>query len=352
MTRPDHLPRRLTGFKPTGSLHLGSYLGAIRPTVDDQDGTDSVVLIADLHALTAAHTPDRLGRLTHELAAVLLACGLDPDRCTLYVQSHLAEHAELHYLLECTTSYGEAHRMIQFRERARAAGQDQVRLSLLTYPVLMAADVLLHGTEQVPVGDDQSQHVELARDVAVRFNHRYSPTFTVPAAVRPAVAARVMNLSDPRGKMGKSQADTAGVLGLLDPPDLLRRKVARAVTDTRGEVRYDPVAQPGVANLLDILAALVKDSPLALAPLFGGYGELKQAVADAVVATLRPIRQRYADLAGDPDGVAAVLRAGAARARPGAAATVRRARTALGLVTPGVGSGTGTPASGPVPRRT
>ncbi len=336
MTSPDTRPRRLTGFKPTGSLHLGNYLGAIRPSVDAQAYCDSTVLVVDLHALTMAHDPGRLNALTLEMATVLLAAGIDPDRGILYVQSHRGEHTELHYLLECATSYGEAHRMIQFRDRAN--GSDQVRLSLLTYPVLMAADVLLHDTDEVPVGDDQCQHVELARDVALRFNRRYGPTFTVPVAQRPEVAARVMNLSDPRAKMGKSQTDPAGVLGLLDPPDVLRRKVMRAVTDTRGEVCHDPTGQPGVANLLAILAALVRDDPAVLARLFTSYGQLKEAVADSVVATLRPVQQRYADLAADPGYVAAVLRAGADRAGATAQATVHRVRTALGLVSAGVGS--------------
>ncbi len=317
--------RRLTGLKPTGHLQLGNLLAAVRPLVGAQHKHDSVVMIVDLHALTVEHDPRRVRELTLEQAAVMLAAGLDPQRTTLYVQSHLPEHAQLHYLLECTTGYGEARRMIQFREKS--AGPDPVRLSLLTYPVLMAADILLHDTDEVPVGDDQSQHLELARDVAYRFNARYGQAFTVPKAVNPDFAARIMDLSDPAVKMGKSNQVTAGVIGVLDPPDMVRRKVMRAVTDNRAVVRHDRERQPGVTNLLDILAACTGDGSFQL----GTYGALKEAVADAVIAVLEPIQKRYAQLA--PAEVEEVLRAGAQQARPRAAATLRRASEAIGLVT-------------------
>jgi len=338
------MSRRLSGFKPTGHLHLGNLLGAIRPAVEHE----SVILVADLHALTVEHDPARVRKLTREVATVLLAAGVDPDRSLFYVQSHVPEHTELHYLLECATSYGEAHRMIQFKEKA--ATQRQVRLSLLTYPTLMAADILLHATEEVPVGADQSQHVELARDIAVRFNNRYGPTFTVPKAVNPELGARIRNLSDPGAKMGKTNDDDAGVLYLLDPPEVLRRKIMRAVTDTGREVRYDPAGQPGVANLLEILAGcaplrastrdqrrlrgaplIVNDDPATLAALLSTYGELKAAVADSVVATLRPIQARYADLRADLGTVDEILREGAQRARPQAQAVVGLVRDRLGL---------------------
>jgi tryptophanyl-tRNA synthetase len=220
--------------------------------------------------------------------------------------------------------------MIQFKDKA--AGQAQVRLSLLTYPVLMAADILLHDIDEVPVGADQAQHVELTRDVAERFNGRYGQTFVVPKAVHPGCAARLMDLSDPGVKMSKTSVTGAGVLFLLDPPEVLRRKVMRATTDAGREVCYDPVAQPGVANLLDILAGSVGDSPSTLAGLFASYADLKTAVADVVVATLRPIQQRYADLAADPAEVDRILRDGARRARERAGDTVRRTREALGLI--------------------
>jgi tryptophanyl-tRNA synthetase len=321
---------RLSGFKPTGHLQLGNLLGAVRPMVAAQFETPSVVLVPDLHALTVEHDPAQVRELTLEVATLLLAAGVDPERCLFYVQSHVPEHTELHYLLECATSYGEAHRMIQFKEKA--ATQRQVRLSLLTYPTLMAADILLHDTDEVPVGDDQTQHVELTRDIAVRFNARYGPTFVVPKAVRPGFAARVMDLSDPGAKMGKTNASDAGVLFLLDPPEVLRRKVMRAVTDGGREVRYDRVGQPGVANLLDMLAGCVDDSTATLAKLFSSYGELKEAVADCVVATIAPIQDRYADLRAQPGAVEEILRDGARRARDTARAKVRTVRDRLGLL--------------------
>jgi tryptophanyl-tRNA synthetase len=322
-------------------MHLGNHLGAIRPMVDAQHDVDSIVLIADLHALTREHDPTRIGARTRELAILLLAAGVDPARSLLYVQSHVPEHTELHYLLECATRYGEAHRMIQFKEQAGRGGQ--TRLSLLTYPVLMAGDILLHDADEVPVGDDQDQHVELARDVAVRINRRYGAGFVVPKAVHPTVAARIMDLADPGRKMDKSAASDAGVLYLLDPPDVVRRKVRRAVTDAGAGVRYAPVEQPGVANLLEILAGCVRADPAQLARGFDTYGGLKGAVADAVISTLRPIQQRYADIAADPGYVSAVLRDGAARARERGAVAVRRGREAFGLLEPGSATGLGSP---------
>jgi len=323
------LPRRLSGFKPTGSLQLGNYLGAIRPLVRTQEHTDTVVMVVDLHALTIAHEPAALRALTREVAMVLLAAGVDPRHSTLYVQSGVREHAELHYLLECTAGYGEAHRMIQFKEKS--AGQRHVRLSLLTYPVLMAGDILLHDTDEVPVGEDQSQHLELTRAVATRFNARYGPTFVVPRVVNPPVAARIRDLSDPTTKMGKSHGGP-GTVFLLDPPDVIRHKVLRAVTDARSEVCHDPAGQPGVSNLLEILAACAGRSPAALAGHFRGYGELKAAVVDALVDELGPLQAAYAELAADPAEVDRLLREGAGRARIRAAATLDRAREAIGLL--------------------
>jgi tryptophanyl-tRNA synthetase len=323
--------RRLTGFKPTGHLQLGNLIGAIRPMLRAQEdpGAESIVCLVDLHALTVEHRPHEVRAFTLEQAATLLAAGVDPERTTFYVQSHLAEHSELHYLLECTTGYGEAHRMIQFKEKA--ARQRHVRLSLLTYPVLMAADILLHDTDEVPVGDDQSQHLELARDVAVRFNTRYGETFTVPSVAKPEVGARSMDLTDPSRKMEKS-GDGSGVIYLLDPPDVVRRKVKRAVTDGETEVRYDPVAKPGVSNLLEILAACTGTTPDKAAPGLTSYGKLKAATAEAAIDTLVPLQRRYAAPAGDPGTVSELLVAGAARAGERAAATVARARRAIGLL--------------------
>ena len=320
--------RRISGFTPSGSMHLGNYLGAIRPMVADQAHSESVVFVSDLHALTLEHRPADVHAATLENATLLLAAGVDPIRTTFYVQSHLPETSELHYLLECATAYGEAQRMIQFREKG--AGQPHVRLSLLTYPVLMAADILQHDVHDVPVGSDQSQHVELTRDVAARFNARYGDTFVVPRAVNPPVAARIMNLSDPSVKMGKSSAAQGGVIRLLDPPDTIARKVRRAVTDTSGEFGYDPVARPGAANLLEILAACTGGDPATLG--FDGYAELKAAVIDALITTLAPIQVRYAEIAADPRTLRKVLASGAECARERPAAAVARARRAIGLL--------------------
>ncbi len=323
------IARRLSGFKPTGRLHLGNYFGAIRPMLDASSQTDSTVMIADLHALTVEHNPARLRSLTHELLATLLACGMDPQPTPIYVQSDVPEHAELHYLLECATGYGEAARMIQFREQV--AGPEPVRLSLLTYPVLMAADILLHDADEVPVGEDQSQHLELARDVANRFNTRYGHTFVVPRAVHPPVAARVMDLADPTGKMGKSSTVDSGMIYLLDRPDLVRRKVSRAVTDGGSEVSYDPYRKPGVSNLLEILAACERDQPDVTALRFASYTELKEALTAAVVDTLAPVQRRYAELMADRTYLDEVRRHGSERARDRAQQTVHRAKHAIGL---------------------
>jgi tryptophanyl-tRNA synthetase len=324
------MPRRLTGFTPSGSLHLGNYVGAMRPIVAEQASTDTVVFISDLHALTLEHEPAEVRRRTLEFATLLLAAGADPDACLFLIQSHVPEHAELHYLLECTTGYGEAQRMIQFKEKSRR--QQQARMSLLTYPILMAADILLYDTDEVPVGEDQRQHVELARDLACRFNTRYGHIFTVPQAVNPPVAARIRDLTAPGEKMSKSAFSTSGALRLLDEPDVLRRKVMRAVTDSGSEVVYDPDRKPGTSNLLAILASCTAEDPERLAPLFNRYGELKQAVADAVVTTLAPVRERFMELAADPEYVRAVLRAGAKRASEQAREKVRQAKAAIGLL--------------------
>jgi tryptophanyl-tRNA synthetase len=322
--------RRLSGFKPTGRLHLGNYLGAIRPMLDavtNSGEVESVIMVADLHALTVEHDPQRLRSLTTEMLATLLACGF--DETSIYVQSDVPEHAELHYLLECATGYGEAARMVQFRERA--AGTEPVRLSLLTYPVLMAADILLHDAAEVPVGEDQTQHLELARDVANRFNTRYGRTFTVPRAVYPPIGARVMDLADPTGKMGKSSLSDSGRIYLLDKPDLVRRKVGRAVTDGHGEVVYDRERRPAISNLVEILAACERDDPKTAAARFSSYVELKEALAEAIVDTLAPIQRRYAEFINDRGYLDTVRRRGAELVRDRASRTVTRAKQAIGL---------------------
>ncbi|MDT9689669.1 tryptophan--tRNA ligase [Streptomyces sp. P9(2023)] len=332
------MKRIFSGVKPTGHLTLGNYLGAVRRWVEvDQHRSDSLFSVVDLHALTVEHDPARVRRLSRQAATLLLAAGLDPKLCTLFVQSHVDEHARLSYLLECTATDGELRRMIQYKEkgaRALAAGEG-VRLSLLTYPVLMAADILAYGTDEVPVGEDQTQHVELTRDLAVRFNQRCGQVFTVPKATHPEVAARVMDLQDPLSKMGKSHENAAGIVYLLDDEDTVRRKVMRAVTDSGTDVAYDREGRPGVANLLNLLAAATGGSPEDLAGAYQSYGALKRDTADALVALLRPVRERHAELAADPGYVDQVLRDGAERARGMARPLVDRAYRAIGLLPAG-----------------
>ncbi|MFE3589237.1 tryptophan--tRNA ligase [Streptomyces niveus] len=332
------MTRIFSGIKPTGHLTLGNYLGAVRRWAEvDQYRADALFSIVDLHALTVEHDPARVRRLSRQAATLLLAAGLDPARCTVFVQSHVDAHTRLSYLLECTATDGELRRMIQYKEksvRAKAAGQS-VRASLLTYPALMAADILAYRTDEVPVGDDQTQHVELTRDLAERFNLRYGPTFTVPRAVNPPVAARVMDLQDPGSKMGKSYESGAGIVYLLDETDVVRKKVMRAVTDSGREVEYDPVEKPGVANLLEILAACGGGNPIELAGVYDSYGSLKQDTAEAVVELLRPVRARHAQLAADPGQVDQVLKEGAERARGMARPVVDAAYEAIGLLPAG-----------------
>ncbi|MEU9706607.1 tryptophan--tRNA ligase [Streptomyces sp. NPDC047981] len=329
------MKRIFSGIKPTGHLTLGNYLGAVRRWVEvDQHASEALFSVVDLHALTVDHDPARVRRLSRQAATLMLAAGLDPKLCTLFVQSHVDEHARLSYLLECTATDGELRRMIQYKEkgaRAVAAGQG-VRLSLLTYPVLMAADILAYGTDEVPVGEDQRQHVELTRDLAVRFNQRYGHVFTVPKATHPVVAARVMDLQDPGSKMGKSHENGAGIVYLLDDAETVRRKIMRAVTDSGRDVAYDREGRPGVANLLDVLAAATGGNPGALAGVYESYGSLKRDTADAVVELLRPVRDRHAELAADPGYVDQVLRDGAERARGMARPLVDRAYRAIGLL--------------------
>jgi tryptophanyl-tRNA synthetase len=329
------MTRVFSGVKPTGHLTLGNYLGAMRRwAAVDQHQADALFCVVDLHALTVEHDPARVRRLSRQAATLLLATGLDPQLCTVFVQSHVDEHARLSYLLECVATDGEMRRMIQYKEKAareRARG-GSVRLSLLTYPVLMTADILAYGTDEVPVGDDQAQHVELARDVAVRFNQRYGHTFVVPRATPPKVASRVMNLQEPLSKMGKSDDTGPGIVYLLDEPDVVRKKVMRAVTDSGRDVVYDRAARPGLANLLEILAACTGGNPEALSGVYESYGALKKGTAEAVVEVLRPVQVKHKELCADPGYVEGVLRDGAQKARAMARPTVDAAYRAIGLL--------------------
>jgi len=313
-------------------MHLGNYLGAVRNWVADQRAYDAFYCIVDLHALTLDIAPDELRARTLEGAAGLMAAGLDPEVCTLFLQSQVAEHTRLTWLLECTAMMGELSRMTQFKDKSE--GRDSVRVGLFTYPVLQAADILLYDAARVPVGNDQRQHLELVRELANRFNHRYGEVFVVPEAAIPAVGARVMDLQHPERKMSKSVDSPLGTIGVFDPPADIERKVRRAVTDTDGEVRYDPAAKPGLSNLLELLAAATGREPAEAAKGYQRYGDLKRDTADALVEMLRPLQARYTELMADPAGVTSALHAGAAKAHAVAAATYERAAGAVGLLSP------------------
>ncbi len=334
------MARVFSGIQPSGDVHLGNYLGAIRRWVEAQPpaGSDAarrqeaVHCVVDLHAMTVPYEPAELTRRTRSLAMLLMAAGLEPDRSLLFVQSHVRAHAELTWALNCVTQFGELSRMVQFKEKSR--GQESVSAGLFDYPVLMAADILLYETEEVPVGDDQRQHVELARDIATRFNHRFGETFVVPKATYPEVAARVMDLQEPTRKMSKSDLSPQGTILVLDPPNVITKKVKSAVTDSGSEVRYDPDEKPGISNLLEIYSATSR-TPIARAEAEfagSGYGAFKQAVADAVVECLRPVQERFATLEADPAEVDRQLARGADDADAKAEPVLARAMRAAGLL--------------------
>ncbi len=324
--------RVLSGIAPSGNVTLGNYLGALRHWVSFQDQHDAYYCVVDLHALTSEIEPAAVRANSLDAALDLLAVGLDPRRCTLFVQSHVPEHPRLAWLLECTAAMGELRRMTQFKDKG--LGQEAARVGLFTYPVLMAADILLYDADAVPVGDDQRQHLELARELAVRFNNRYGETFTVPEAAIAGTGARVMDLQHPERKMSKSVHSPLGTIGLLDSDEEITRKVRKAVTDTDGEMRYDRVAKPGLANLLDLFAAATGRSPEEVAAAYERYGNLKSDLAAALSELLGPVRRRRTELEADLAHVRAVLADGAARAHEVAASTYARAADAMGLLPP------------------
>jgi tryptophanyl-tRNA synthetase len=324
------VPRVFSGIQPTGEVHLGNYLGAVRRWVDDQHEFDSLYCIVDLHALTLPQDPAVLRRKTLEVMALLVAAGLDPEVCTLFVQSHVPEHAQLGWIMECTAAFGELSRMTQFKEKGERA--QFTSAALFTYPALQAADILLYDTDRVPVGDDQRQHLELARDVAERFNHRYGDTLVVPEHAIPPVGARIMDLQEPTRKMSKSVDSPQGTVLVLDDPATVTKKIKRAVTDSDGVVTWDPITKPGVANLLSILGAVTGEEPAALADRYEQYGPLKADTAEAVVEALRPVQSRFAELQADPAEVQRIIRQGAAKAQALAAPVLERAYLATGLL--------------------
>ena len=318
-------PRVLSGIQPTAdSFHLGNYLGAVKQWVALQDDNDAYYCVVDLHAITLdPPPPEELRRRTRVSAAQLLAAGLDPQRCALFVQSQVPQHPQLSWVLECIAGFGEASRMTQFKDKSARSGAEHYSVGLFTYPVLQAADILLYQANRVPVGEDQRQHLELTRNLAQRFNSRYGDTFTVPEAYVPKGAAKILDLQDPTAKMSKSLGD-AGTLNLLDDPKVLTRKVKRAVTDTETEVRYDPATKAGVSNLLAILGAVTDRTPTDVEQDFAGlqYGHLKVAVADALVAFAEPFAARTRELLDDPAELDRLLAVGAERARAVAGPTL------------------------------
>ena len=328
------MTRVLSCIQPTGEVHLGNYLGALRNWVIGQHSCDAFHGIVDLHALTIPQEPGVVGRQTLELAATLYAVGLDPDVATVFVQSHLPEHSQLCWVMECTVSVGELQRMVQFKEKSAKQGAF-VSAGLLTYPALQAADILLYDADEVPVGEDQRQHVEITRDIAIRFNHHFGDTFVVPKAVLPRAGARVMDLQQPTAKMSKTTSSDAGVINLYDDPAAIIRKFKRAVTDSDTEVLFDRAAKPGVSNLLEIQSAATGRSAEDIAAGYTQYGPLKADTGEAIVELLRPIQERYRELMADQAELARLLAKGADKARAVAAKTLARAYDAIGLLPAG-----------------
>ena len=326
------MPRVLSCIQPTGSVHLGNYLGALVNWVSGQHDGDVFHGIVDLHALTVTDTPNVLGQQTIELAAMLFAVGLDPEVATVFVQSHIHEHTELAWIMECTVSFGELSRMTQFKDKAAKRESDFVSAGLFTYPALQAADILLYDAEEVPVGDDQRQHIEITRDIAIRFNHRFGDTLVLPKAVHPKAGARVMDLQDPTSKMSKSAAADNGLIYMLDDNATIEKKFKRAVTDSDGVVAYDRENKAGISNLLDILSAATGTPIPQLVEQYSQYGPLKKDTGDAVIAVVDPIRSRYNELMNDKGQLAQLLKIGNQRAREVAARTLDRTHKAIGLL--------------------
>jgi tryptophanyl-tRNA synthetase len=326
--------RVFSGIQATGAKTIGNYIGAMRQYVATQDANegDAFFCIVDLHSITVEYDPQDLHDRTLDLAALLYAVGLDPGRCTLFCQSHVTAHAEAAWLLSAVTGFGQLGRMTQFKEKGE--GREFVSAGLFTYPVLMAGDILLYQTDIVPIGDDQRQHLELARDVAERFNSRFGETFKVPRGVYPDVGARIMDLQEPTKKMSTTTSSEQGRVLVLDPPDAIRKKFRTAVTDSGREIRYEPGEKPGVSNLLEILSVATGTPIPELESSYDGrgYGDLKTDVGEAVVELFRPVQERYAELRGDEAELRRLLAIGAEKAREASAATLREMYERMGFV--------------------
>ena len=328
-------PRVLSGIQPTAdSFHLGNYLGALRQWVAMQDTHDAFYCIVDLHAITVEHEPAALRRRPPVAAAQLFAIGLDPERSTVFVQSHVPEHTELEWMLGCITGFGEAGRMTQFKDKSAKHGASVASVGLFTYPILQAADILLYRADQVPVGEDQRQHLELTRTLAQRFNHRFGETFVVPEAYIPKATAKITDLQEPTAKMSKSSSSPQGILDLLDEPSRLRKKIMRAVTDTGTEIVADEVNKPGITNLLRIHSALSGTTIEDLERRYAGqgYGTLKRDLAEIVVDTFAPIRERTEKLIADEGQLDRMLARGADRAAKVARETMAAVRERMGFL--------------------
>jgi len=328
---PSTKKRVFSGIQPSGNLHIGNYLGAIKNWVAEQHKYDNVFCIVDLHALTVPQDPAELYQKSREVALLYLASGIDLEHCAIFVQSHIAAHSELTWLLNCVTPLGWLERMTQYKDKA--ARQESVGTGLIDYPVLMAADIILYDTNYVPVGEDQKQHVELTRDIAQRFNNLYGETFVLPEVLIPKAGARVKGLDEPTAKMSKSSETQGHALRLLDPPDVLRKSIMRATTDSLNQIAFDPENQPGVTNPLTIYQAITNKSQEEILAEFDGkgYGNLKKQVAEVVIATLESVQARYYDMAKDPAYIEQVLKEGADRVRPIAEHRLRVAQERLGL---------------------
>jgi tryptophanyl-tRNA synthetase len=328
-------PRVFSGIQPTAdSFHLGNYLGALRQWVTLQETHDTVYCVVDLHAITLPQKPADLRRRSRVAAAQLFAIGVDPDSSIVFMQSHVPEHAELAWMLSCITGFGEASRMTQFKDKSAKTGADSASVGLFMYPILQAADILLYDTDQVPVGEDQRQHLELTRDLAQRFNHRFGKTFVVPGPYILAEVAKITDLQDPTIKMSKSASSPQGIIDVLEDPASARRKILRAVTDNEAEVRADDAAKPGVTNLLRIYSALAGESIAGLEQRYAGvgYGAFKKDLAEVVVGALAPIRERTEQLLVNEAELDKLLAVGAARAHEIATATMARVRDKIGFL--------------------
>ena len=321
-----------SGIQPSGDLTIGNYLGAIKNWVKLQDEYNSYFCVVDLHAITVPQKPADLRRRTLELLSIYLACGIDPEKNTLFIQSHVPAHAEAAWLLTCNSYMGELSRMTQYKDKSKKAG-DSVGAGLFTYPVLMAADILLYQTDLVPVGKDQIQHLELTRDIATRFNNTYSPTFKIPEGYVPKTGAKIMSLQDPTKKMSKSDDNLNSFILIMDPPDVIRRKISRAVTDSLGVVNYSD-DQPGVKNLLNILSAITNKTPEELVKDYEGkgYAELKSDVAEALVNELAPIQAKVNELLKDKKALEAIYKEGALKASYIANKTLRKMQKKIGFI--------------------